>query len=212
MTEPKDLLILVEQLRRSNRRWKTLALAVCAVLVLVACFSIVAATRARRQVEAEMQAANAARVRAAEALARANATLKENNPVAALTKQVETASTKQVETAEARMIENLERNFERLDRHLRANLRADDLFSPISGAMMKALMEHHKNVVNWIREGEPEKAKDHVDEIHELINSLSTTRTYPYWSYKKEAVEYWKSLYPGKPPENVDKRYGTIWK
>ena len=29
MTEPKDLLVIVEQLRRSNRRWKAVALAAC---------------------------------------------------------------------------------------------------------------------------------------------------------------------------------------
>src|SRR4051812_3935125 len=35
MTEPKDLLLVVEQLRRSNRRWKALTLAACSLLVLV---------------------------------------------------------------------------------------------------------------------------------------------------------------------------------
>lgn len=35
MTEPKDLLLINEQLRRSNRRWKALALAACTVLIAV---------------------------------------------------------------------------------------------------------------------------------------------------------------------------------
>src|SRR5689334_18014868 len=61
MTEPKDLLLLVEQLRRSNRRWKTLALTACALLVLMACFSVVAATRARIQAEHAMRAERLAR-------------------------------------------------------------------------------------------------------------------------------------------------------
>src|SRR5215831_1469219 len=64
MTEPKDLLLINEQLRRSNRFWKTLALAACAVLVLMACFSVVAATRARIQAEHAMRAEREARVRA----------------------------------------------------------------------------------------------------------------------------------------------------
>jgi hypothetical protein len=61
MTEPKDLLLAIEQLRRSNRRWKALALAACAVLVLMTCFSIVAATRARIQAEHAMRAERLAR-------------------------------------------------------------------------------------------------------------------------------------------------------
>ena len=51
MSETKDVLLLVEQLRRSNRRWKALALAACAALVLMALVSVVAATRARKQAE-----------------------------------------------------------------------------------------------------------------------------------------------------------------
>ena len=39
MTEPKDLLLVNEQLRRSNRRWKALALAACAVVILVGLLS-----------------------------------------------------------------------------------------------------------------------------------------------------------------------------
>jgi hypothetical protein len=34
MTEPKDLLLVIEQLSRSNRRWKALALAACAVVIV----------------------------------------------------------------------------------------------------------------------------------------------------------------------------------
>jgi hypothetical protein len=64
MSEPKDLLLVIEQLRRSNRRWKALALAACATLILAAFFSVVAAERARRQVEVAMQAERAARVAA----------------------------------------------------------------------------------------------------------------------------------------------------
>jgi F0F1-type ATP synthase epsilon subunit len=61
MTEPKELLLIIEQLRRSNRRWKALALAACAVLVLMAGFSVVAATRARIQAEHAMRAEQVAR-------------------------------------------------------------------------------------------------------------------------------------------------------
>jgi hypothetical protein len=43
MTEPKDLLLINEQLRRSNRFWKALALAACSALVLVVLFGFVAA-------------------------------------------------------------------------------------------------------------------------------------------------------------------------
>ena len=42
MSEPKDL---IEQLRRSNRRWKALALAACSVLVLAALAGFVAMAR-----------------------------------------------------------------------------------------------------------------------------------------------------------------------
>ncbi|MGO9464361.1 MAG: hypothetical protein ACLQIB_52735 [Isosphaeraceae bacterium] len=61
MTESKDL---IEQLRRSNRRWKAVALTACFVLGLVALVGLVAATRQRLQVEAQMRAANEALVRA----------------------------------------------------------------------------------------------------------------------------------------------------
>jgi hypothetical protein len=64
MSEPKDLLLVIEQLRRSNRRWKALALGACATLLLVAFFSVVAAQRARRQAEMAMRAERDARVAA----------------------------------------------------------------------------------------------------------------------------------------------------
>jgi hypothetical protein len=60
MTDPKDLLLVNEQLRRSNRRWKALALAACAVLILAVLFGIASAERRRRQLEAAMRDANAA--------------------------------------------------------------------------------------------------------------------------------------------------------
>jgi hypothetical protein len=71
MTEPKDLLLVIEQLRRANRRWKALALAACAALILAALFGVATSERQRRRAEAAMRDANAA-------LARANAAL---NPV-----------------------------------------------------------------------------------------------------------------------------------
>ena len=64
MSEPKDLVLANEQLRRSNRRWKALALGACAALILVAFLSVVAANRARIQAEAAMRAERDARVAA----------------------------------------------------------------------------------------------------------------------------------------------------
>jgi hypothetical protein len=64
VTEPKDLLLVNEQLRRSNRRWKTLALAACAVLVLMAIGSFVVGSMARIHAERERRAAAEARARA----------------------------------------------------------------------------------------------------------------------------------------------------
>jgi hypothetical protein len=60
MTEPKDLLLVNEQLRRSNRRWNALALATCAVLILAVLFGIATAESRRRRLEAAMRDANAA--------------------------------------------------------------------------------------------------------------------------------------------------------
>jgi hypothetical protein len=60
MSEPKDLLLVNELLRRSNRRWKALALAACSVLVLAAIFGAVAVGMQRAQAEARLRAANAA--------------------------------------------------------------------------------------------------------------------------------------------------------
>ena len=76
MSEPKDILLANEQLRRSNRRWKALALGACATLILVAFLSVTAAERARRQTEVAMQAERAARVAA---LSAANAARQEQS-------------------------------------------------------------------------------------------------------------------------------------
>jgi hypothetical protein len=60
MSEPKDLLLIIEQLRRSNRRWKALALAACAALLLVALFGVMRAEAQRMRAEAAMRVADAA--------------------------------------------------------------------------------------------------------------------------------------------------------
>jgi hypothetical protein len=72
MSEPKDLVLANEQLRRSNRRWKTLALGACAALILVAIVSVIAATRARIQAEVALRAEQEARVAALSAAKAAN--------------------------------------------------------------------------------------------------------------------------------------------
>ena len=64
MSEPKDLVLANEQLRRSNRRWKALALGACAALLLAGFLSVVAAERARRQTEEALRAEREARVAA----------------------------------------------------------------------------------------------------------------------------------------------------
>jgi cell division protein FtsB len=66
MTEPKDLLLLVEQLRRSNRRWKTLALTACFALALMFVGGLVAATVQQTRANAQQTRANA-QLRAANA-------------------------------------------------------------------------------------------------------------------------------------------------
>jgi len=60
MTEPKDLLLVNEQLRRSIRRWKMLALSTWALLLLVALFGVMRAERERMRAEAAMREAQAA--------------------------------------------------------------------------------------------------------------------------------------------------------
>jgi hypothetical protein len=60
MTEPKDLLLVVEQLRRSKRGWKTLALAACAALAFVLLLGFVAVYTAQMRAKRELQRANAA--------------------------------------------------------------------------------------------------------------------------------------------------------
>jgi hypothetical protein len=67
MTEPKDLLLVVEQLRRSNRRWKAVALAACAALAFVLLLGFVAAYTAQMRANRELTAANAALARANQA-------------------------------------------------------------------------------------------------------------------------------------------------
>ena len=60
MSEPKGLLLINEQLRRSNRRWKTLALIACAALAFVLLLGFVAVYTAQEQANRELRAANAA--------------------------------------------------------------------------------------------------------------------------------------------------------
>jgi hypothetical protein len=55
MSDPETL---IEQLRRSNRRWKALALAACAALVFAALAVFVATSRERMQAEAAMRRVN----------------------------------------------------------------------------------------------------------------------------------------------------------
>jgi hypothetical protein len=57
MSEPKDL---IEQLRRSNRRWKALALASCFALVLAALISFAHAVRERMRAERALRDVSAA--------------------------------------------------------------------------------------------------------------------------------------------------------
>ena len=73
MTDPKDLLLVNEQLRRSNRRWKALALAAFALLLLVALFGVMRAEAERMRAEALMREMNSA-------LAEANAALNPGQP------------------------------------------------------------------------------------------------------------------------------------
>jgi hypothetical protein len=71
MTEPKDLLLVVEQLRWSNRRWKAVALAACSALVLVILLGFVAVYTAQVRANRELLRANAAMLRANAAVASA---------------------------------------------------------------------------------------------------------------------------------------------
>jgi hypothetical protein len=57
MSNPR---VLIEQLRRSNRRWKTLALAACAALALAALIGFANMAWERVRAKAQLQAANAA--------------------------------------------------------------------------------------------------------------------------------------------------------
>jgi len=56
MTEPKDLLLVNEQLRRAKRRWKALALAACAALILFVVSSFVVAAWERMRFKRRAQA------------------------------------------------------------------------------------------------------------------------------------------------------------
>jgi hypothetical protein len=60
MSEPKDLLLAIEQLERSNRRWKTLVLVVSAVLGFIAISGAIRAERERARAEAAMRQAQMA--------------------------------------------------------------------------------------------------------------------------------------------------------
>lgn len=64
--EPNDLLVANEHLRRSNPRWKALALAACSALVFVVFLGFAAMsaarTRAMEAVRAERQARDAANI------------------------------------------------------------------------------------------------------------------------------------------------------
>ena len=60
MTESKDLVLVNEQLRRSIRRWKALALTSCATLAFVLLFGLVAAYMARVRANHNLREAKAA--------------------------------------------------------------------------------------------------------------------------------------------------------
>jgi hypothetical protein len=80
MTEPKDLLLVNEQLRRSNRFWKALALAACSALVLVVLFGFVAVYTAQMRANRELRAANAALASAHQARADAQRAANSGQP------------------------------------------------------------------------------------------------------------------------------------
>jgi hypothetical protein len=64
ISEPKDL---IEQLRRSNRRWKALALAACSVLVLAALLGFVAMSRDQMRIQELLRAMEQAQANALKA-------------------------------------------------------------------------------------------------------------------------------------------------
>jgi hypothetical protein len=64
MSDPKDLVLVNEQLRQSIRRWKALALAACSVLALVVLVGFVGVTMEQTRAAAQMRAANEAFARA----------------------------------------------------------------------------------------------------------------------------------------------------
>jgi hypothetical protein len=71
MTEPKDLLLVNEQLRQSIRFWRVLALTACVLLVLIAAFGVIRAERERMRAMAAMREAHAALARAQDAVTHA---------------------------------------------------------------------------------------------------------------------------------------------
>ena len=60
MTEPKDLLLINEQLRQSNHRWKALALASCLALIVLLVGGLFLTARLRMKAERLAQARDAA--------------------------------------------------------------------------------------------------------------------------------------------------------
>jgi hypothetical protein len=80
MTEPKDLLLVIEQLRRSNRRWKTLALAACAALLLLVVVGFVAVYTAQVRANRELMRANAALAEAYQARVEAQRAVNPGKP------------------------------------------------------------------------------------------------------------------------------------
>jgi hypothetical protein len=71
MHEPKDLLLANEHLRRSNRRWKALALVEGAALLFVFLLGFVAVTSARMRAETALRAERVMAEQAARAAAQA---------------------------------------------------------------------------------------------------------------------------------------------
>jgi hypothetical protein len=64
MPDPNDLPIIIEQLRRSNRRWKALALAACSVLILATLLTFAGIAMQRMRAETQLRAANEALMQA----------------------------------------------------------------------------------------------------------------------------------------------------
>ena len=80
MTEPKDLLLVNEELRRSNRRWKTLALGACSALAFVLLLGFVATYTVQERANRELRVANAALAQAHQARAEAQRAVNPGQP------------------------------------------------------------------------------------------------------------------------------------